>query len=517
MTEHSSSHGGRARRFRPARSLRWRIVVWITLVVTAALASVIVMTRSVMLSQVNASANAAVEQEIDEFHLFAANGIDPETQEPFASAERLIETYLARQYPADDELLVGLADGTLIQFDYSQLSGRYPPVVQPQSPLATELFGAEESAGIIRDPQLGAIHWGRVTIDGPEPAYLVVAYFTADDRAAVREQIRLISLIGLGGLLASVLIAYLIAGQILAPLRRLRRVAGEITNKDLTRRVPVAGDDELAHLARTFNEMLDRIETAYTDQRTFVDDAGHELRTPITVVRGQLELLEMTSDPAERTRSIALATAELDRMSRMVNDMLTLAVADTGDFVTPAEVDIAELMIDIEDKASMLSERTRLVDVAEGRVLLDEHRVTEAILELCSNALRYSDEHVDLGANYTGGGAERQLRIWVRDRGPGVNEDDAALLFDRFSRGTPAADVRPGGAGLGLSIVHAIGQAHGGRAFVDSTVGLGSVFGLELPAPEPGDGDGVTGGTGGGSSGTGGQAAADINRKNRLP
>lgn len=475
----------RERHLLPTRSLRWRIVVWITLVVTAALLSVIFMTRSVLLSQVTTSANAAVEQEIDEFLLFAADGIDPDTQEPFTSSQRLIEKYMSRQYPDNDELLVGVADGQLIQFDYSGLSGHFPPPLEPGTPMSHEFFKSEATSGIFQDPERGNVHWGRVPIAGEEPSFLVVAYFTDDDQAEVLEQIRLIALMGLGGLLASIIMAYIIAGQILAPLRGLRRVANEITNEDLTKRVPVDGNDELANLAQTFNDMLDRIETAYTDQRTFVDDAGHELRTPITVVRGQLELLEMTDDPAERARSINLATAELDRMSRMVNDMLTLAVADAGDFVKPQPVDLAELMIDIDDKATTLSDRGQLVEVAEGEVLLDEHRVTEAILELFGNALRYSDDQVSIGSNFVGTGAERRVRVWVRDRGPGITKEKAASLFDRFSRGEQASTERPRGAGLGLSIVKAIGEAHGGRAYVESTPGLGSVFGLELPAPTP--------------------------------
>lgn len=474
-------------RLDPANSLRWRIVFWITVVVTVALFSVIFMTRSVLLSQVTDNANAAVEQEIDEFLRFAETGVDPENNRPFASASRLIEAYMARQYPDDDELFVGLADGRLIQFDYSGLSGSFPQPLVPGSELADTFFDTPEASGVHEDPELGMVHWGRVPVvtgDGRDPAYLVVAHFTAGSRQATSQQVQLITLIAAFGLLASILIAYLIAGQIIAPLRNLRRVASEISNEDLAQRVPVQGNDELASLARTFNDMLDRLELAYRDQRQFVDDAGHELRTPITVVRGQLELLESTP-PHERARSISLATAELDRMSRMVNDMLTLAVADSGDFVSPSTVDLAALMIDIEDKALILSDRAQLVEVAEDEVSLDEHRVTEAVLELFGNAVKYSDSVVQIGSEFVGEGPERVLQIWVRDSGPGISWEKQAHLFDRFSRGERQGNARPAGAGLGLSIVRAIAEAHGGRAYVDSTTGLGSLFGIELPAATP--------------------------------
>ena len=453
---------------------------WITLVVVVTLASVIVIIRAVMLGQVSTSANAAVEQEIEEFRHFAAEGTDPETALPFTSAARLVEVYLSRQIPDTRESHLGLIDGRLIQMDTTTFSGDHPSPLRADEPLVHEVLDSPAPSGVVSDPERGTTHWGRVAVDfGPgEPeALFAVAYFTDGDREAVDEQIRTLSALGLGGLAASALIGWLIAGQIIAPLRRLQSVAGSIDNSDLTRRVPVDGTDEIADLATTFNAMLDRLERAYAEQRQFVDDAGHELRTPITVVRGQLELLE-TSPPEERGRSVALATAELDRMARMVNDLLTLAVADSGEFVRTARVDIAELAIDIEDKARTIDERVSLVELSEGTVLLDEQRITEAVLELVGNALRYSDGPVDIGSTFVGGGT--CWRIWVRDRGPGVPADERAGLFSRFHRGdrTPG---RTGGAGLGLAIVHAIGLAHRGRAFVESREGVGSVFGLEIP------------------------------------
>ena len=459
---------------------------WITAVVVVALAGVVVITRAVMLGQVATSANTAVEQEIEEFRRFAAEGTDPDTAEPFVSTSRLVEVYLSRQIPDSQEIHIGLIDERLLQVDLSTLHGDYPAPLEAGESLVHEVLGNPAPAGVIDDPQRGRTHWGRVAVDfGPQDpdAQFAVLYFTDVDRAVVDKQVRTLLLLGLGGVLASMLIGWLIAGQVIAPLRRLQSVAGSIDNSDLTRRVPEDGDDEIAELASTFNAMLDRLERAYAEQRQFVDDAGHELRTPITVVRGQLELLE-TSPPEDRDRSIALATAELDRMARMVNDLLTLAVADSGEFVQPAPVDVADLTIDIEDKARTMDERVSLVEMSEGTVLLDEHRVTEAVLELTGNALRYSDGPVDLGSTFVGSGDQRCWRIWVRDSGPGVPPEEKAALFSRFRRGETGS-ARGGGAGLGLSIVDAIGRAHGGRAFVESTVGIGSVFGLEIPAAEP--------------------------------
>lgn len=133
-----------------------------------------------------------------------------------------------------------------------------------------------------------------------------------------------------------------------------------------------------------------------------------------------------------------------------------------------------------------MTPRAKVVAVAEGTVTLDEQRITEAILELYNNALRHVDDgsDIDLGSEFLGEGPDRLFRIWVLDRGPGVPDNLQESLFSRFSRGEPTDTPRPSGAGLGLSIVQVIATAHGGRAYLDSTVGLGSIFGLELPAPE---------------------------------
>jgi signal transduction histidine kinase len=124
--------------------------------------------------------------------------------------------------------------------------------------------------------------------------------------------------------------AWIVAGRVLAPLRLLTETAHLISESDLTRRIPVQGIDEISELTITFNEMLDRLQAAFASQRDFINDAGHELRTPITIIRGHLELLG--DDPQERRETVELVTDELDRMSRFVDDLLLLAKAEQPNF-----------------------------------------------------------------------------------------------------------------------------------------------------------------------------------------
>ena len=207
---------------------------------------------------------------------------------------------------------------------------------------------------------------------------LVVVEFTGPGRDEAASTLRTLGLISVVGLLAAAVVAWLVAGRILRPIRLVRNAANRIGESRLDERIEVVGgDDEVAHLARTFNRMLDRIESAFDGQRQFLDDAGHELRTPITIVRGHLEV--MGDAPEQRARTVALVTDELERMSRIVDDLLLLAKAEQPDFVEPMPVDVAHLTVEAIAKARALADRQWRVDeVADVTTLADPHRLTQA-------------------------------------------------------------------------------------------------------------------------------------------
>jgi signal transduction histidine kinase len=276
-------------------------------------------------------------------------------------------------------------------------------------------------------------------------------------------------------ILASV-VAWVAAGAVLRPLRDLSVTAQTITESDLSRRIDVDGDDEIAALARTFNGMLDRLEEAFETQRRFVDDASHELRTPITVIRGQLELL--SDDPDERRATMAIVADELDRMSRIVEDLLVLAKSEQPDFVIPRPLDLVEFVESIVAKGNALGAGEVAVEEAPAAVVVaDEQRLTQAMMNLVRNAL----EHTPDGTKVMVGGAREddRLRLWVTDHGPGIPAAERAHIFDRFARGR--AGRRSGeGAGLGLAIVRAIAEAHRGEVDLHSGEG-GSTFIITIP------------------------------------
>jgi signal transduction histidine kinase len=226
--------------------------------------------------------------------------------------------------------------------------------------------------------------------------------------------------------------------------------------------------------------MLDRLEEAFVSQRRFIDDASHELRTPITIVQGQLEVL--SDDPDERAKALEIVMDELDRMSRFVNDLLLLARAQQPDFLSLDTVDIAVLSEELFSKAESLGERRWTIDgVGRGMIVADRQRVTQAVMQLAQNAAQHTQPHdeIALGSAVSGGHA----RLWVRDTGPGIAPSDQARIFDRFAR---ASRNRNGdGAGLGLSIVKAIAEAHHGAIEVQSRQGDGTTFTMVLPIDQP--------------------------------
>lgn len=449
-----------------------RILGWYVLLLAVALTTALLIQRAYLRQQVVSSTDLALDQEIGELRQLAG-GIDPDTGEDFAGdLEAIFDTYFERNVPLAGEAVVTIIDGDAYKLGI--IGTEFQGTALMEHWMELKLPERDQV-----DSELGPVRYLAIPMaDGDQVGGVFVAAFLLQDELDRVDEITRVAGLVLGSifLLASV-VAWIAAGEVLRPLRLLDEMARSIGESDLSRRIPVEGEDEIANLARTFNEMLNRLEEAFATQRRFVDDAGHELRTPITVIRGQLEVLG--DDPKERAETMRVVGGELDRMSRIVDDLLVLARAEQPDFIATHPIDLKELIEDLAFKAAALSGREVMVEAAEAGVIQgDRQRLTQAVMNLTQNAFEHGPPGVEvrIGGQIVGSMAG----IWVADNGPGIPPEVTGRLFERFYRGRSARKPSRG-AGLGLSIVRAIAEGHGGRVELD-THESGTTFTLVIPA-----------------------------------
>lgn len=447
---------------------RARILGWyVTLLVLAAIAALLLQ-RRVLTDRLNEEVEEGLVQEVQELRTLS-QGADPRTAEPFAGdSSPIFDTFLARNIPVEGEALVTFVDG-------EPYKGSVAPYHLATNEELVERWANLETVdrGEVLTPA-GPARYVAVPLqyEGETTGVFVAAIFLEEEQREIEEALRYGAIAWLVVLIGASAIAWVIAGRVLAPLRDLSETARQISDTDLSRRIAVDGNDEISHLTSVFNNMLDRLEYAFYVQRAFLDDAGHELRTPITVIRGHLEL--MTDDPRERRETIAVVTDELDRMSRIVDDLLVLARSEQPDFLLPAPVDLDLFASNVFSRIRTLGNRDwRLDETGQGIVVIDRQRMTQVFMNLADNAVRHTKagDVIAIGSRLEDG----EVRFWVRDTGPGIPYHEQERIFQRFAR--IEGDRRsPGTAGLGLSIVQAIAKGHGGRVELESAPGAGARF-----------------------------------------
>jgi signal transduction histidine kinase len=287
-------------------------------------------------------------------------------------------------------------------------------------------------------------------------------------------------LVGAAALVAALLAGYLLAARTAAPLRRFADTAAAVDAGDLSPRLD-AGPEAAAEvhtLAESFNHMLDRLEDAFARQRGFVSDASHELRSPLTAIRGQIEVLARDPDPdAEAVRRVeAAALSELRRVERLVAEMLALARLDEGTGPARRELEAAEFL---REAVAAAPGAAAPGELAEGRIDIDPDLIAGVVRNLVENGRRHAgaDGTVRVSSTAVAG----RLRVDVDDDGPGIAPADRERVFDRFHRSDTARARAAGGAGLGLAIARSVVEAHGGSIRAGESPLGGARISFELP------------------------------------
>jgi signal transduction histidine kinase len=464
--------------------LRARILGGYILVLAVATVASLFVLRTVLLNRMDQRINSELEQEVAELQRLATRGVDPNTGEPFeGNVKRIFTTFLSRNIPSANETMLTLVDGAV--FRRSIQPEPLPYLVENDPQLIARWGAVEEGSeyGSAQTPA-GELRFLAVPLRnqaGDAVGVFVVADFRDLEKEEVDSAVGAAAQISVITLIIGLVLFYALSGRILNRVEAVRWTAQRITDSDMTRRLPVEGNDEISQLAATFNDLLDRLSDAFSIQRSFIDDAGHELRTPITIIRGHLEL--MGDDPDERRETVALVTDELNRMTRMVEDLLMLTKAQRPDFLNWTAVDVKELTDELNTKVQGLARRDWGLDGAGvGIIEADRQRLTQAVMQLAQNAVQHTNDRdpIWIGSKVAAG----EARFWVRDAGPGISKDEQERIFNRFAR----AKTQPrasDGMGLGLAIVKAIAEGHNGRVRLLSATGQGSTFTIIVPVDQP--------------------------------
>jgi two-component system, OmpR family, sensor kinase len=402
--------------------------------------------------------------------------------------------------PSDEFVQWRARDRTTVTSTHSIGSFADDDAPQPRLPATISMDGAKTSDGgqdLVRFFTVGATEGSdrfrvRAAVEGRDSNTLLITALSLHDVDGTSHRLLTIELLVTAGVLLALAVGgFYVVRLGLRPLREIETTAGAIAAGDLSRRVERADDrTEVGRLGLALNAMLAQIETAFAAReaserklRRFVADASHELRTPLAAVRAYAELFRRGADrrPDDLERAMTGITRESERMSLLVQDLLLLARLDEGRPLLHEPVRLDEVVGEAVDAARIVEpDRPIELDAQEVVVLGDRDRLRQIVDNLLGNVRAHTPRaaavHVNVGRD------DGDAVIEVADSGPGLTDTDAERVFERFYRADKSRTRASGGVGLGLSIVAAVADAHGGRVAAVKREGGGATFRIAIPA-----------------------------------
>jgi len=486
----------RARLGDPLRWLRVRVPVTAMAVLAVSLGVAAFLAYELLLQDGLSDIDVVIDREEQRFERSIAELLDDERAERPEAGDRSILESAVRRYlqlnpsTASYWTIVTFEDGARLA------ASNGPPELEPLfrartlpagEPSTRETVDTGTDAGEIRTSSVP------ISVDGERLATLQVVSPLGPVRTDAREAASLVAAAaGVSLLVGGVLLAATL-WRALSPLGSLAAAARSTELAQLSERVEVpTSDDEVALLAREFNTMLDRLEASARQQQEFLASVGHELRTPITIARGHLELLTTVDrgDPAAVDTTAAIVRDELGRMGRLVDDLMAIARVQTADFIRPRPLELVAWFEELELKiaATPAGEATRVLPPPPVELRADPDRLAQAVLNLTTNAALHTPDGTPITVAAEVDHARQRLTLRVSDEGPGIDPDILDEVFSPFVRAGDARDS----TGLGLAVVEAVITAHGGDVEVSSGP-TGTAVTLRLPlrqsSPPPADAD----------------------------
>lgn len=456
-------------------STRLSILGWVLLPLVMAVSIGFTATTFVLLGNTAEEIDNQLIQEASELQLLADRAVNPTTGEKYSSAEEILSLYVSRTVAHSDETVFVVVDGTVTERSSGEVVGR----LDLDQQFVAEIKMNNQPVLATYESEFGAVRYIAIPVSGEnDKGQMVAAIFIDVRNEPVRLLLFQLATLMMIAILGSAGLGWIVAGRILKPIRYLRETVRKISDGSLEERIPVANpDSELGGIARDFNQMLEKIKKSFDTQRRFIDDAGHELKTPLTIVDGHINLVEAANEDSKT--SLSIVRDEVKRMARIVQDLQTLTKSNEPRFIQMTTNSVSETLDEVFVKATGLEERNwRLSSVEDQEISFDRQRIVQALLQLVDNSLKHTTESdsVEIGFRKQG----KSIEFFVGDSGPGIPEESRSQIIERFKRGawTPQ-DTE--GSGLGLAIVDAVCKAHNGTLVIrESNLGGAEVI-LQIP------------------------------------
>lgn len=454
-----------------------RVALAMTLTLTAGVIALALTSYVAVSRGLQADIDRGLLRETEAFMAAVRSG---ESEEATSGLVGIARTYLSARTRAESGahpiLLMRLTDGRVISNSDIRLETAAGNVALPPAGFSTVTLGPERYR-MATAPIVSA----NGTVAGVFQAGLSTAYVQSVAAS-------LGGSLGIGGAIVVVIGAVLSAWAArasLSPLREVSATARRITQSSLGGRVPYDGpSDEVGVMVESFNEMLDRLEAAFTEQRRFVADASHELRTPLAVVRGNLDLIEHPlTDAGTKQEALGAIREETGRLERLVDDLLALARLDRGAERPFQPLDVATLVEEAAVRGRAIGGPAIAASSAPGLwVEGDPDMLEAALMNLVRNAIGHTPASGSVTISAKANANEAMVAISVADTGAGIKAEDLGRIFDRFYRAPGPRDDASGGSGLGLAITRRLLELHHGTIEArNNTDGPGAVFTIRLP------------------------------------
>lgn len=456
------------------KTARSSILGWILVPLLLALVATYLLAGALLRDSLAADIDAELTQEAQELQVLAERATDPESGQAYTSAKDVLELFIRRSVPDKSETLFVLVNGVVTERSSA-----------PDVPRLDQDAELVANVKLITEPLISsyqfedeAVRYIVIPVSGlGDQGHLVAAMFTEDKLEQVNRTLAQLAVLMLLAFGAAIAAGWFVAGRILMPIRQLGDLTRRITDGTTVERLTGFDErNEIGAIASDFNSMLDRTASAFAAQRRFVEDAGHELKTPLTIVRGHLDLIK--SSPTETNTSMPIIQDEVQRMTRIVQDLQLLTKSNESSFIRTERTDPSEVIDEVFVKSTPLATRNWQIQVESlPEMELDRQRFVQALLQLVDNAIKHTTEKdsILIGLRSANG----QTEFFVADSGPGIPEQDRQRVKERFVRGGWTAQDTEG-SGLGLAIVDAIARGHKGSLFIGSSNLGGAEVGIRL-------------------------------------